>query len=257
MPRGAMCAPSLSAGSLMFLSTPGRGVRGEGSALLKHGPENVDAAPGERDDRLMVMLAFLALARIEGFALRAAQRGEGRLVEDALQSFVASAGAAQKAHLARLAKHGCKACCGGERVSRFEALDGAYLGDEFSGKQGPHAGQAADEGRIRVAGKARLDLGIQCAELFLGAKGFARKVLDDAGGEGFARQADRLALGTAASGIEERSSSGKIAASRSCMRFRRRVCSSLRSRRRDTSSRSSMSSSEDAVTARRSRRVRT
>jgi len=46
----------------------------------------------------------------------------------------------------------------------FESSDAACLGDELSGEQGPHTGQAAYEGRIRVADKAQFDVAIELRE---------------------------------------------------------------------------------------------
>jgi hypothetical protein len=50
----------------------------EGGALVEHRPEDVDAAPRERDEGLVVAFPFGALAVVEGSAERVAERAERR-----------------------------------------------------------------------------------------------------------------------------------------------------------------------------------
>src|SRR5882672_5560813 len=63
-------------GSLMFLSSVHRSARDEELAVGEHCPEDVDSAPREGDDGLMVAFALLPFARVEGAAVAVAQRGE-------------------------------------------------------------------------------------------------------------------------------------------------------------------------------------
>jgi hypothetical protein len=73
------------------------------------------------------------------------------LVEDAFESLVAAGRTPEEANLARLAENRGEAGGGSQRIGGLEAGDGACRGDELGGQPGPHAGQAADEGRLRVA----------------------------------------------------------------------------------------------------------
>jgi hypothetical protein len=72
------------------------------------------------------------------------------LVEDAFESLVAAGRTPEEANLARLAENRGEAGGGSQRIGGLEAGDGACRGDELGGQPGPHAGQAADEGRLRV-----------------------------------------------------------------------------------------------------------
>jgi hypothetical protein len=53
---------------------------------------------------------------------------------------------------------------GGEGIGATEAREAAYLGNELGGEHGPHAGQAADEGRIRVTAEEVLQLAVEAGE---------------------------------------------------------------------------------------------
>ena len=90
-------------------------------APLQHRPEDIDAAPGEGDQSLVVAFSLAPLALVEGAAVRAMQRAEGRLVEDSLQRLVAAGRPTQEADLARLAEHRGEAGSGGQGVGGGEA----------------------------------------------------------------------------------------------------------------------------------------
>jgi hypothetical protein len=175
----------------------------EGLAVLQHRPQHIDAPARERDHRLVMPFAFLALARIERLALRTTQRGEGGLIEDTLEVFVASRGASQEAHFARLPQHGGESCRRSKRIAGVEAFDGACLRDELGGKHGPHAGQATNEGRIRVQRESLLDLSVDCGYALERLESFFGELADEAGAKGLAGQADRLPLRASASRCDE------------------------------------------------------
>ncbi len=120
------------------------------------------------------------------------ERAEGGLVEDALEAFVAADGTTQKAGLAGLAQNGSDAAGRGERVGRAEAGEIACLGDEFGGEHGPHAGQAADEGRVRVVFEQRLQLAIEFAQAVAAGQGLASEFADQACGHALGRDGNGL-----------------------------------------------------------------
>ncbi len=64
-----------------------------------------------------------------------------------------------------------------------------------------HAGQAADEGRVRVAGQGRLDALAGRAEPFPGGQRPGGDVADQVGGHGLAGRADLLGPGGCQGGI--------------------------------------------------------
>ena len=125
---------------------------------MDDGPEDVHAASCESDDGLMVAFSLASLAVVEGAAVGVAERAEGGLVEDPLEALVAAGGPAQESGFAGLAQDWRHARGRGERIGGAEAGEIACLGDEFRGEHDPHAGQAADEGRVRVAFEQRLQL---------------------------------------------------------------------------------------------------
>ena len=69
-------------------------------APLQHRPKDIDAAPGERDQGLVVTFALAPLARVKGPAVRTMQRADASLIKDLLQRLVAAGWPAQEAHLA-------------------------------------------------------------------------------------------------------------------------------------------------------------
>jgi hypothetical protein len=234
----------------------------EGGAGLEDGPEDIDAPAGQGDDGLMVAFSLAPLAVVEGAAVVMTERAEGGLVEDALEAFVAADGTTQKAGLAGLAQNGSDAAGRGERVGRAEAGEIACLGDEFGGEHGPHAGQAADEGRVRVVFEQRLQLAIEFAQAVAAGQGLAsrwrtRRFLPAArSSAGVTKRVSRCS-GPLVVRSRVRSRPGKMPTRRSCRRARRWVCPSTRSRRRPTSKRISRSSSLAAWIGRRSLRART
>ena len=145
----------------MRLSSCLRVVGLEGLAGVHDRPEHVDAAAGQGDDGLMVAFAFAAFAGVEGTASWRGKRAEGRLVEDPLEVLVAASGPAVVAGLAGLAQHRGQPGGGGELVGGGKAAKVACLSDELGGQGGPHAGQAADEGRVRVAVEQLAEVGVQ------------------------------------------------------------------------------------------------
>lgn len=168
----------------------------EGLSGLEDGPEYIDAPAGESDDSLMVSFSLASLAVVEGAAVVVAERAEGRLVEDALEAFVAADGPTEEAGLAGLAQDRRHATGRSQGVGGAEAREIACLDDELCGEHDPHAGQAADEGRIRVALKQRLQLAVEFDQ--------ARAAGERLGGQ-FADQARSHALGRARDGLLVRS----------------------------------------------------
>jgi hypothetical protein len=112
-------------------------VRAEGLSVLEHGPEDVDAAPRQGDNGLVVALSLASLALVEGAAVGMGQGAEGGLVEEPLQGLVAAGRPAKEAGLAGLAQEGGDAGRGGQRVGGGEAGEVACLGDELGGEYDP------------------------------------------------------------------------------------------------------------------------
>ena len=159
--------------------------------------------------------SLAALAVVEGAAVRVGERAEGGLVEDPLEGLVAAERAPEEADLAGLAQHRRDAGGRGEGVGGAEAREGACLGDELGGEHGPHAGQAADEGGVRVAGEQRLELAVERGEPGAGRQRLDGEFPDQTGGHALARHGDvlltcggqrlvgqRLDMGHAAGGLE-------------------------------------------------------
>src|SRR5690606_12369921 len=134
-------------------------------------------------------------AVIEGAAVGGCKRAEGGLVEDAFEALVAAGGPSEEAGFARLPEDWGDACGSGESVGRTEAGEIACLGDEFGGEDGPHAGQALDEGRIRVAGEPLLEFAVDLAETRAGSKRFLSELADERGSHGLPGNDDGLGAG--------------------------------------------------------------
>ena len=167
----------------MRLSSCLRVVGLEGLAGVHDRPEHVDAAAGQGDDGLMVAFAFAAFAGVEGTASWRGKRAEGRLVEDPLEVLVAASGPAVVAGLAGLAQHRGQPGGGGELVGGGKAAKVACLSDELGGQGGPHAGQAADEGRVRVAVEQLAEVGVQPGDPLAAGKRLLGQLADQAGGQ--------------------------------------------------------------------------
>ena len=101
-------------------------------------------------------------------------------------------GRLQEADLAGLAQDRSDAGRGGERVGGAEAREAACLGDELGGEHGPHAGQAADEGRVRVAVEQRLQLAVEAGEAGAGGERLAGQLLDQTRAHALGRDGDGL-----------------------------------------------------------------
>lgn len=165
-----------------------------GMSIAKHRPEHVDASAGERDERLMMSLAFSPLAIVKGTADRVLQGAEGRLVQDALQILIAAERPAEEAHLARLSKHGSETCGGGERVGTGEASQTACLDEELAGQGDPHPRQAQDEGPIRVAGEEFRELLLEHSQALTSLERIACQLATQGRGDRFPRQREPLFL---------------------------------------------------------------
>ena len=163
-----------------------------GVSIAKHRPEHVDASAGERDERLVMTLAFPPLAVVKGATDRVLQGAEGRLVQDALQILIAAERPAEEADFTGLAKHGSEACSGGERVGTGEAGQTACLDEELAGQGDPHPGQAQDEGPVRVAGEEFRELLIKSAQALTGPERIASQLATQGGGDRFARERQPL-----------------------------------------------------------------
>src|SRR5438445_6853988 len=128
--RWGLKRPSAPGGSLMRLSrsrgATARLLKFVGSTIAQHGPQDVHATAGEREERLMVPLSLPALACVEGAARGAGERAERRLVEDPLEALVAAKRAPQEADLARLPEHGSQPGGRSEGVGVSEATADAY-----------------------------------------------------------------------------------------------------------------------------------
>src|SRR6266851_5645826 len=164
----------------------------EGLSGSEDGPEYIDASASESDDGLMVSFSLASLAVVEGAAVVVAERAEGGLVEDALEALVAAGGPAQKASFAGLAQDGRHATSRGQGVGGAEARKVACLGDELCGEHDPHAGQAADEGRIRVALEQRLQLAVEFDQAGAAGEGLGSQFADQARGHALGRDSDGL-----------------------------------------------------------------
>src|SRR3954466_1336983 len=153
---------ALRYGSSLMRGSSGRFEPGlERRAVVHDGPEDVHAPACEGDDGLVVPLSLASLACVEGTAVIVREGAEGALVEHALEALVAATGPAQEASATGLPQDGRDTCCGGQGVGGTEAGETACLGDEFCGEHGPHARQAADEGRVRVAVEQCLQLTVE------------------------------------------------------------------------------------------------
>jgi hypothetical protein len=93
----------------------------EGSSVVEHGPEDVDAPAGEGEDGLVVAFALASLAVVEGAAVGVAERAEGGLIEDAFEPLVAAGGAPEEADLSGLVQDWGDA--GGAREGAGEVCD--------------------------------------------------------------------------------------------------------------------------------------
>ena len=164
----------------------------EGRAGMEDGPEDVHAPSCEGDDGLVVAFTLASLAFVEGSAVVMVKRAECGLVEDAFESLVAAVGPSEEAGSARLAQHRRHAGSGSERVGGAEAGEVSCLGDEFCGKHGPHAGQAADEGRVRVALKHRLQFAVELDEARAAAERLDGEFADQPRGHALGRDGDGL-----------------------------------------------------------------
>lgn len=155
-----------------------------GLSVAQDGVQDVDSASGQGDEALVMPFAFCAFAVVEGsaggVALQSAERG---LVEDAFEGSVAAGSALLVGDFAGLLEDGCEACRAGELVTGREAVDAAGDGEELGGEGGPHAGQAAHEGRVRVPVESFGQLGVQFGQAAAGGQGFVSQFFDDAGGD--------------------------------------------------------------------------
>jgi len=109
-------------------------------------------------------------------------------------------------------------------VTESNAAVAAGDGEELRRQGGPHAGQAADEGRVRVAGQSLFDLPAGRGEPFFGLQGLGGRVADQPGGHSLAGHADLLGCAAATAA----SASAVRCASLTCRSLRR--CASTRAR---------------------------
>jgi hypothetical protein len=98
-----------------------------------------------------------------------------------------------EADLAGLAQHRGQPSGRGQRIGRAEAGKGACLGDELGGQHGPHAGQATDEGRIRVALEQLGQVAVELQDALAAGQGLGGQLADQPGGQSLPR--DRQLLG--------------------------------------------------------------
>jgi hypothetical protein len=108
----------------------------EGGSITEHRPDYVHPPTGERDECLNVPLALGPLSVVESPGLRrAAQAGEGRLVEDPLEVLVTSSHPGVVGDpFSGVAGGGHEARVGGEMVGAFEGREVPY-GEEELGPQ--------------------------------------------------------------------------------------------------------------------------
>src|SRR5918994_1152070 len=114
-------------------------------------------------------------------------RAESRLIKDLLQCLIAAGRPAQEANLARLAEHWGEPGSGGQGVGGGEAANGACLGYELSREDGPHAGQAPDEGCVRVAGEPGLERTVELGQALAGSERLGGEFADEHGGHALTR----------------------------------------------------------------------
>ena len=136
----------------------------ERCSAVYNGPEDIHPPACEGKDGLVVPFSFAALSFVEGAAVLVGEGAECGLVEDALETLVASAGTPQEACPPGLSQHRGNAGGGSKSIGRAEAGEISCLGDEFCGEHGPHAWQATDEGRVRVAGQHCLQFAVELNE---------------------------------------------------------------------------------------------
>jgi hypothetical protein len=97
---------------------------------MDDGPEDIHSASCQGDDGCVVSFSFAALSVIEGATVVVAERAEGGLVEDPLQTFVSPIRPSQEAHPSGLSQHRGHSRGGGEGVCGAEELrrgDGLFL----------------------------------------------------------------------------------------------------------------------------------
>jgi len=164
----------------------------EGCSRMEDGPEDVDTPAGQGDDGLMMVFSLAPFSIVEDAAVIMAEGAESGLVEDTLEALVAAAGPTQETGASGLAQDGRHASGGGERVGGAEAREIACLGDELRREDDPHAGQAADEGRVRVAFEQRLQLAIEIEETDTVYKRFGGEFSDQPRGHALGRHGDGL-----------------------------------------------------------------
>ena len=141
---------------------------------------------------MVVAFTLASLAFVEGSAVVMVKRAEGGLVEDAFEPLVAAARPSEEAGATGLSQHWRHSSGRGECVGGAEAGEIACLGDELCGQHGPHAGQAADEGRVRVALEQRLQLAIELDEAGAAGQRLIGEFADQARGHAFGRGGDGL-----------------------------------------------------------------
>ena len=98
-----------------------------------------------------------------------------------------------------------------EGVGGAEAREGACLGEELGGEHGPHAGQAADEGGVRVAGEQRLELAVERGEPGAGRQRLGGELLDEARGHALAGTATVCSRAAASAFVGQRLDMGHTA----------------------------------------------
>jgi len=176
-----------------------------GRPIAEDGVQDVDPAPGQRDQSLVVPLAGGAFALVKGSAGRVAgDSDEGGLVEDAFERFVACRGPLQVADLAGLLEHRGQARRGGELVRTGKPGDATGFGKELRGQGGPHPRHAEYEGPVRVAVEHLSDTRVDLLEPLLRGQRFGGQLADQVGGDPLARDHNVLSGGGACGGLGQR-----------------------------------------------------
>lgn len=109
------------------------------------------SARGGNDGPMVAFCLARRCAALAGAAVVMAGRVDGGLRKDALEVIAAAAGSAQQPAFAGLSQHGSDPGGGRQGIGRADAGEVAGIAERFCAEHDPHAGQAADEGCVRLA----------------------------------------------------------------------------------------------------------
>jgi len=169
----------------MKMSSPER-RRFEGCSVAQHRPQDIDPPAGEGDERLGMPLTLPSLAVVEGPGLRrAAQTGEGRLVEDPLEDLVATTHPAIVADpLAGVMGCGHQPGISGEAISALEGAQKiAHAHKELGTEDRTHPRQASEDPGLGTSEKTPLELPVEGLYALLEDEYLSGELGDDGSGD--------------------------------------------------------------------------